>query len=248
MAKKRYTIPDALRGLSLISMILYHTVWDLVNIYGVRIPWFRTNAAFIWQQSICWTFIILSGFCWHFGSRKFKRGLIVLAGAAVISVVTIVFLPSCAIRYGVLGLIAAGMLLLIPLDKLFQKIQPIIGAAVSFSLFLVTKNIPSGFIGSRNNCLAVMPFELYRNEFTAWLGFPHADFFSCDYFPIIPWLFLYITGYFLYFIFRRYDLLKYLSMFSVRPLEFMGRHSLIIYMVHQPVIYGALFLIFSFAQ
>jgi uncharacterized membrane protein len=245
MEKKRYTIPDALRGFSLVSMMLYHAVWDLVNIYGISIPWFRSNAGFVWQQSICWTFILLSGFCWHFGRKKFRRGLIVLAGAAIISVVTIVFLPSCAIRYGVLGLIAAGMLLLIPLDKLLYKVHPVIGAVVSFAVFLIAKNIPSGFIGFGNNVLAVMPAGLYKNNFTAWLGFPHDAFFSCDYFPVIPWIFLYITGYFLYHVFKKYDLLRYLSSLRIKPLEFMGRHSLIIYMLHQPVIYGALFLIFN---
>ena len=246
MEKKRYTILDALRGLSLISMMIYHAVWDLVNIYGVRIPWFRSNAGYIWQQSICWTFILLSGFCWHLGSKKFKRGLIVLAGAAIISTVTIFFMPSCAIRYGVLGLIGAGMLFLIPMDTIFKKIQPVAGALITFSIFLITKNIPFGFIGFGSKRLAIMPAELYINEFTSWLGFPHPDFFSCDYFPIIPWIFLYITGYFIYGIFRKYDILKYLSVFRVKPLEFLGRYSLIIYMLHQPVIYGMLMAVFYF--
>lgn len=247
MPKVRYTIPDALRGLSLISMIIYHAMWDLVYIFGVSADWYRSEVAFVWQQSICWTFIILSGFCWHFGRNKLKRGIIVLAGAIIINAVTVLFMPENAIRYGVLSLIAAGTLILIPLDKLLRRLSPYIGLILSVGLFFITRNVPSGYLGFGSLDMAELPYSLYTSGLTAWLGFPDADFSSTDYFPIIPWLFLYLCGYFLYYIFRRLSLLKHLSAFSIPPLEFLGRHSLIIYMLHQPVIYGVLWLIFSCA-
>lgn len=50
---RRYDYLDTLRGLALISMIFYHGVWDLVYIGNVDWEWFRSDAAFIWQQSIC---------------------------------------------------------------------------------------------------------------------------------------------------------------------------------------------------
>ncbi len=247
MPKIRYTIPDALRGLSLVSMIIYHAMWDIVYIFGVSAPWYQTKGAFIWQQSICWTFIILSGFCWHFGSHKLKRGLMVLAGAVIINAVTVLLMPQNAVRYGVLSLIAAGMLLLIPMDKLLRKINPYAGMLLSAGLFFITRNIPSRSLGFGSLILTDLPHTLYSNNFTAWLGFPHADFHSTDYFPLLPWFFLYLAGYFLYYVFRRLDILKHLSAFSIGPLEFLGRHSLIIYLLHQPVIYGILQLFFLFA-
>ncbi len=244
MTSTRYTIPDILRGISLISMIAYHAVWDLVNLWNINMPWYETKGAFIWQQTICWTFILLSGFCRGFGHKHLKRGLTVLAGAAVISIVTIFFMPACAIRYGVLGLIAIGMLILIPLEKPFSKLHPVVGAVIFFGLFLVTRNVPVGSLGFGRLVLTYLPTELYANTVTAFFGFPSVEFYSCDYFPLIPWLFLYVTGYFLCGVFRKYDLLKYLSAVSCKPLEFMGKHSLIIYMFHQPVIYGVLSLVF----
>lgn len=55
---------DTLRGLTLVSMIAYHACWDLVWIAGMDWDWYRGQGAFFWQQSICWTFILLSGYCW----------------------------------------------------------------------------------------------------------------------------------------------------------------------------------------
>ena len=58
--ERRQTL-DAVRGCALASMILYHAAWDLVYIFGVSWPWYRGMGAYVWQQSICWTFILLSG-------------------------------------------------------------------------------------------------------------------------------------------------------------------------------------------
>ena len=49
----RYSLLDNLRGLTLISMVMYHTVWDMVYIYENDWDWFKGNQAYIWQQSIC---------------------------------------------------------------------------------------------------------------------------------------------------------------------------------------------------
>ncbi len=246
MSKERYTIPDALRGFSLVSMIIYHAIWDLIYIFGISVPWYTSQGAYVWQQSICWTFIILSGFCWHFGRHKLKRGLIVMGCSAVISIVTLLIMPENAVRFGVLSLISAGTLLLIPLDKLLSKVNPTAGLFVSFLCFFLTRNVYYGYIGFESLDLIKLPTFLYRNSFTAWLGFPGADFNSTDYFPILPWIFLYIFGYFLYRLMKEKNMLPYLSVVSIPPLELIGRHSLIIYMLHQPVIYIILQIVFMF--
>lgn len=59
----RCALLDELRGLDLISMMLYHGMWDLVYLFGVRAPWYGSWQGELWQQSICWVFILLSGFC-----------------------------------------------------------------------------------------------------------------------------------------------------------------------------------------
>lgn len=245
MEKKRYTIPDILRGFALAEMIIYHTLWDIVFIFGINLNWFRGTGAYIWQQSICWIFILLSGFCVNFSLHKFKRSLTVIICSAIISVITILALPNSTVRFGVLCLIGFGMLIMIPLDKLFSKVNPIPAAIIFFCLFIITKNVPYGFLGFEKLNISEVPAILYQNDLTAFLGFPPADFYSSDYFPLLPWIFLYITGYFIYYIFKKYNLMHLLSLVSISPLEWLGRHSLIIYMLHQPLIYGVLWIIFS---
>jgi len=243
--KKRYTVLDCLRGLSLVNMVIYHTVWDLVRIFGVRAPWFNSDIAFIWQQSICWTFILLSGFCWDFGRKKIRRGLLLLLCSAIISVITIAFMPQNPIMFGVLNIIGSGMLIMIPIEKHLKNLNPYIFAALSFCLFILTRNTGSGWLGFGDWNILKLPDFLYANTITAYIGFRPAGFVSRDYFPLIPWLFMYLTGYYIHLIFVRKNLLRHLSSFRIKPLEFIGRHTLIIYMVHQPVIYAVLYLIFE---
>ena len=50
-------------------MIAYHACWDLVYLFHADWDWYRGTGAYIWQQSICWTFILLSGFCFSLGRR-----------------------------------------------------------------------------------------------------------------------------------------------------------------------------------
>lgn len=245
MKSKRYTILDIIRGLALIGMTIYHGMWDLVYIYDVDIPWYKSEAAFIWQQSICWTFILLSGFCWNLGRKKLKRGLIVFGCSIVVSVVTAIFLPNASIMFGILSLIGTAMLVMIPLDKVFSKVSPYIGVAVCFALFVLSYNVNVGTLGFGDWEIVELPKVLYANVFTAYLGFPAPDFYSSDYFSVIPWLFLYQTGYFLYGVFKKHDWLKHLSAISIKPLEWIGRHSLLLYMLHQPVVYGVLFVVFE---
>lgn len=242
---KRYTILDIIRALALIGMILYHAIWDLVYLYDMDIPWYKSEAAFIWQQSICWTFILLSGFCWSLGTKKLKRGIIVFGCSIIISLVTMVFLPGSGIMFGILSLIGTSMLVMIPLDKLLGRVNPYIGVMVCFALFLLTYNVNAGVLVFGNWRLVELPKVLYANLFTAYIGFPAPDFSSSDYFPVIPWLFLYQTGYFLYGVFKKHDWLKHLSAVNIKPLEWIGRHSLLLYMLHQPVVYGMLFVFFN---
>ncbi len=244
--KNRYYTLDALRGFALVNMILYHALWDVAYIFHGNVPWFRSDTAHIWQQFICCTFILLSGFCWHFGKKKLKNALIVIGAAVIITVITAVFMKTNIILFGVLCLLGSSMLIMIPLDKLFKKINPFVGFALFFCAFLVFKNVQKGYISIADSERLTLPTDFYSDYFTAYLGFPFDSFYSADYFPVIPWLFLFICGYFLNGIFVRLNLMKYLSAFRCRPLEFLGRHSLIFYMIHQPVVYGVLFAAFEF--
>ena len=238
--KIRYHLPDSVRGLTLISMVVYHTVWDMVYLFDEGWSWYTSPAAFVWQQCICWTFILLSGFCFSLGRRSLRRGLTVLAASAAVTVVTVLFSPESRIFFGVLSLMGSAMVLLTPLKGLLQRIPPAPGAAASFLLFLLTRWVATGAVVLPGRRLLTLPAALYANNFTAWLGFPPPDFYSADYFPLLPWLFLYLTGVFLFDLFRRSGRTELLSCLSCPPLEWLGRHSLPLYLAHQPVIYGVL--------
>ena len=67
----RYYFLDRLRGITVVSMVAYHGIWDLVHIFHINISWFNDVIGYIWQQSICYTFILLSGFCWSVKGSDF---------------------------------------------------------------------------------------------------------------------------------------------------------------------------------
>ena len=100
---------DSLRGLTVINMVLFHGLWDWVYLSGAEAEWFFGMSAFLWQQAICCTFIILSGFCGAMGSHTLRRGLTVFGLGWVITAVTVIFMPEEAIWFGVLSLIGSCM-------------------------------------------------------------------------------------------------------------------------------------------
>ncbi len=248
---KRYHLLDGLRGLTLISMILYHGTWDLVYLYGFNWEWYQGIYAHIWQQSICWTFILLSGFCWSMGRHHLKRGLMVFGGGAIITLVTLIAMPENRVVFGVLTLLGTCMLLMIPIHKWLEKWNPWLGLAGSSFLFVLTGNVNIGYLGFESWKLIKLPEFLYHDLFTTFLGFRQPEFFSTDYFSLIPWLFLFLAGYFLYRglkkmgMLDRNETMQKILGWKVPVLSFIGRHSLIIYMAHQVVLYVILQTIFQ---
>lgn len=193
----RYALLDSLRGFSLLSMICYHATYDLVALYGVPLPWYLDTPGYLWQQSICWSFILLSGVSWHFGRSPLRKGLVISACGLAITLVTILFMPSQRIVMGVLSFLGAATLLMIPVSRLLKAVDPRLCAAVSAALFFVTRNVSRGFLGFEGLNLMRLPDFLYTLPGGFILGFPPVGFYSSDYFPVIPWLFLFVFGHFL---------------------------------------------------
>lgn len=170
-----------------------------------------------------------------------KRGLWAFGGGVVVSLVTAIVLPNDRVRYGVLTLIGSCILIWILLDKVLKKIPAGVGVSVSFVLFLIlrswTKQDP---IQLSDNLLNVT----WLKSVLAYIGFPQAGFSSTDYFPLLPWIFLFATGYFLYSFLQEKGLINRLfGKWKVPGINFLGKHSLIIYLIHQPICYVVAFLV-----
>ena len=236
--RPHYDLLDTVRGLCILIMVAYHGMYDLVDIIGLGAPWYTGLPGYIWQQSICWTFILLSGMCWQLSRHHVKRGLLLVGCGAAITLVTWLVMPSQRILYGVLNLLGLSALLLIPLEKVFRKIPAWAGLAGALLLFALTRNVSRGSLGFEGLVLCPLPEWLYTTDLFAVVGFHSPSFWSTDYFPLLPWFFLFCAGYFLWSGLSKSSRVKELLQASVRPLSFLGRHSLVIYLLHQPVLMG----------
>ena len=233
---------DTLRGVTLVSMMAYHACWDLVYLFRVDWPWYRSYGAYCWQQSICWAFILLSGYCWSLGRHPARRGWMSFGGGALVSAVTLAVMPGQPVLFGVLTFLGSACLLTVPLQSLLRRVPPRAGLAGSFLLFMLLRQVNDGYLGFAGSRIASLPAGWYRNLATAFLGFPGPGFVSTDYFSLLPWIFLFWCGFFLFRLQPETPLLPDISLPLVSA---MGRHSLVIYLLHQPVIYGVLALLFA---
>ena len=240
----RYALLDELRGLDLVSMMLYHACWDLVFLFGVQMDWYAGDAgssvAAIHLLGVHPAFRLL---CAAGAPHSAARGDQVFGAGVLVTAVTLLFMPEDRVVFGVLTLLGSAMLLTGLLEPLLKKVPPAAGLAVSAVLFALTYHAADHYLGIGALRLA-LPESLYANYFTAYLGFYPWWFYSTDYFPLVPWLFLFWCGYFLHGVVGR-TRMEPLRRSVCAPLGWMGRHSLVLYLLHQPVIFGVLWAIFQ---
>lgn len=277
--RERLHVIDKIRGITFISMIVYHFMWDLRYIAGFSMDWYTGIFCSIWQKSICMSFIFISGFCFLLGRNHLKRSLMVFLSGVLVSIVTIVFMPENRIVFGILTFIGSAGLLMILIDKLqvliqngnvkyvmknkisppMQKHDQAVKRSVNMTMFvfcivmfIAFFNVNDGKIFGFN-----IPGYLYKGYVMTFIGFTDRTFYSTDYFSLIPWMFLYMCGYYFYLSLckstitqndrivlsdRAVNILTKKTEKKVyRPinnfLEFIGRHTLITYLLHQPVLY-----------
>lgn len=240
--KERYNFIDFLRGFALINMIAYHTLYDLVYIFGEKFNFFPSLFSDIWQNIIAMIFIITSGISYSFGKKNTKKFVILLICASILSIYTGFFMKDEFIAFGVIHFFAFGTLFLLIFDGILKFIHPYIGIVLNLILFIATRFITEGYIYLIQDKF-YLPEILYDLKFLFWLGFPGDNFFSADYFPILPWIFLLLVGFYIGKLILRKEVK--MKKKSYNPISFIGRHSLIVYMIHQPIIYAILAYIYK---
>ena len=150
-------------------------------------------------------------------------------------------MPSQRIQYGVLTLLGLAGLVQCATWWVWDKLRrppypPWKGLAIFLLLFFLTRGVPYGYLGFEGLRLLELPAWLYQWDWLAVAGLPGPGFWSSDYFPLVPWLFLYLTGYFLWkLVGHREEAMGKLRP-GWRPLAFLGRHSLWVYLLHQPAL------------
>lgn len=240
----RYNLIDAVRGFAVLHMIAYHLCYDIFEVFGIHEGWYLTTGATIWERFICCTFILVSGVSLNFSKHSYKRGILVNLCGFAVTVITMLAMPSQAVWFGVLNLIGCSMLITAALKSLFEKLHPVGGAVCSLLLFSFFYGLPRRFLGFFDLGFITLPDSLYRFKYLSFLGLKSADFYSADYFPLLPWIFLFFAGFFLWKAVEKYRAAEKFRP-NVPVLGFVGRHSLPIYLLHQPVLYGICWGIFA---
>lgn len=237
--RERFWEIDAARGAAIICMLAVHAVYDLIllgKMGGELGAGFWGSLAF----TTAITFVTVSGISFsisysrHSAKRNFlesypkflKRGLLIFSGGLLITAATFFIVPKGFIIFGILHLIGASIMLA-PLFFCFGEINILLGALV----------ILAGAVAPAVDG----PF------WTIPVGFHPHDFYSLDYEPLLPWFGFFLFGMSMGASF--YPNGRRIYEFGDEPgyagkiLSFLGRNSLLIYLIHQPMLLFAAYFI-----
>ena len=225
---KRIQLIDAIRGFCVVLMVIHHLLYDLVIFLDAPLWLFKNSVFDVLHYFFAGMFIFISGVSSRFSRSNVKRGLKVIAAALVITLVTL-FLKM-PIYFGILHFLGFCMLFYGLTAELWEKLPQII-APILYCVLLIASAIwvkKTGFVHVK------------------WLwmfGFKYEGFYSADYFPILPWIFVFLLGTWAgkYVVERRLPNWFYSA--DVPFLPAIGRKAFIVYLLHQPVLYGLVLLV-----
>lgn len=207
---------DLLRGIALILMIYFHIIYDLKEFYNFPVNYESGINFFIGRISAI-LFMLLSGISSTLSKNNFKRGLKVTGIALLITIGTHIYDSGYGIKFGILHFLGISMLMYPIFDKVNKYFLLIIGAFI----ILVGNSVSA--IDTTYNFL--FPF-----------GITGYGFVSSDYYPLFPWLGVFIFGISLgKFL---YSKKQSLFNFSLKDnlISKIGQKTLHVYLIHQPAI------------
>lgn len=227
---------DAARGFGIICVIIYHFCFDL-NYYNMANFLFYNMFWTCYQTIILSLFVFVAGMsivlAAQGGIKKkafLKRFALLIGCAAIISIVSFYFSPDTFIFFGIIHFIAVASLLGLVfsrfywLNLLIAPVIIVIGATVQNAVF--------------------------DHTYLQWIGLVTSKPYTDDYVPLLPWFGVVQLGIFsCKFLIPKGYIYKKITIPGIGLLRWLGRHTLIIYVVHQPILMGLLwavqFLFFS---
>lgn len=222
---------DVIRGIAILAMIAYHLSWNL-SWFGF-VDW-QVSTDPDWRLfagSIAGTFIFLSGVSLALAHQHgvrwrsfWKREAVIVAAAAAVSLATYMTFGDTFVRFGILHAIAASSLITVFFVRLSAFASLVTAAIFAFLPLWASSQVFDG-----------QPF--------LWTGLGEPHFASVDYVPMAPWTALALLGVSIIrsnFTSSALYRLQSRSFGSTpgRILILLGRKSLIIYLVHQPILFG----------
>ena len=224
----RYPVIDCIRGCAIIAMIAYHFGFDL-NMQGYISQDINHNSS--WQVArslILGTFLFVAGFSMALAANKntthrLIRLVRIAACAVLVSIGSYLMFPDSWIFFGVLHFVLVGSLicwLVMPYQKLLLML----------AMSLLTIGI---FYQS----------SVFNHPLLQWLGMMTFKPITEDYVPLLPWLGVMMIGARMgqwALTKSRLWLFDYKPSNILFPVQWLGRHSLIVYIIHQPILLGVL--------
>ena len=245
-AKNRIHLLDEIRGLAVFCMVFYHAFYITGAAFGISGATELFNFFLPVQPIFAGIFIFISGISCTLSESNPKRGLILLAIALGMTFVTAFVMPKmgfvdCEIYFGILHFLSVSILIYSLISKKLSGVSVFAGILVCAVLYAFTSKIGEGVLSYGNLFAFALPEKLYETNFLVPLGIYNSDFFSADYFPIFPDIFIFLAGVFAgkHFLSKGYPDWSFEN--KIPFLAFLGRNALLIYIAHMPVIFGVVY-------
>lgn len=243
---RRIHFLDEVRGFDLILMVIFHAFYVFGWIY--ELDWGKKLFIFFTpvEPFFAGLFILLCGISCYLSHSNLRRGTILLGIAIGISVVLYIVMPEEMIWFGILHFLAVAILLFAALKPLLSKIPPWIGIAACAVLLALTWHLPAemgGYFGIKGVFEWKVPEILASQWWLYPLGLGRGT--GSDYFPLFPHIFTFLGGSFIGVWARAGKFPEWMYKSRAPWLSWLGKHTLVVYVVHQPVIFGLTWVVFQ---
>lgn len=246
--QRRIGFLDELRGFAVLCMILYHTFFLLSEVFKFPAGTWIFNYFMPAEPFIAGIFIAVSGISSQLSRSNAKRGAKLLAVALAFTLVTAVILPLIGLKgfgiyFGILHFLSVSMLIFALIKPALKYIPPTWGIVLCMVLYLLTANLGIGYLGIAPYLKVVIPASLYELPYLFPLGIFTKDFTSADFFPIFPKIFVFLAGTFFGVYVKNGKVPEWAHQNRIKFFSWFGKHALLVYIVHVPIIYVMVFVI-----